>query len=375
MTDDSGSRPLPRHPFFVWSTTAIFICASLGVPALPGCEDPAVDSPRVRERSRLSVVQERPGEKRIEGIGPIHGFGKSRDTTFIHCLELVLEATGRKLDYDELMGISGIAFRMQFNVDRWDVGNPDPLVGDSCLDLLFSAIGVEYELWVVRRDELAEVAALRRKINESIDRGAPVLAANIMPPEDWGIITGYRPGYQWLCRSYNGGALHDDRPAKGWPTAVILLKSRKTMPPLRKTHAESIAHAVELFEQRSRGSYAHGASAFDFWCQNLRSASDRRYIHANVWTYIGLMDARAAAVRYLRSIAKEFGSHERFILQAADRYDAEVLALREGYRYVPSEQAFRDSVPPAEMRQRQIAVLLKAKELEQQAINALRQAK
>ncbi len=94
-----------------------------------------------------------------------------------------------------------------------------------------------------------------------------------------------------------------------------------------------------------------------------------------MWTYIGLMDARASAVRYLRSIAKEFGSRERFILQAADKYDAEVRLLREGYRYVPSEQAFRDSVPPAEMRQRQIAVLLKAKDLEQQAINALRQAK
>lgn len=321
------------------------------------------------------VVEEGPGERRIEGIGPIRGFGKSRDTTFIHCLELILEAMGRRIGYDELMGISGMAFRTQFCANRWDVGNPDPLVGDSCLDVLFPAIGMNYEVWVVRRDELAEVALLRRKINESIDRGAPVLAANIIPPEDWGIITGYRPAYQWLCRSYNGGAHRVDRPAKAWPTGVVLLKARRAMPSLKKTHIASIARAVDLFEQRRKGNYALGASAFDFWCQSLRGASDRKYIHANVWTYIGLMDARAAAVRYLRSIAKEFGARERFILQAANRYDAEVRVLREGYRYVPSERAFRDSLPPAEMRTRQIGVLLKAKELEQEAINALRHAK
>lgn len=366
---------MPRHPLPVLLASVTLLCATLSMLTFSGCEEPALLAPRVRERSRLSIVQERAGERRIEGIGPIRGFGKSRDTTFIHCLELILEAMGRRIGYDELMGISGMAFRTQFRVNRWDVGNPDPLVGNSCLGVLFPSIGVDYEILVVRRDELAEVAALRRKINESIDRGAPVLAANIMPPEDWGIITGYRPAYKWLCRSYNGGALRVDRPAKGWPTAVVLLKARRPMPPLRKTHVASIARAVDLFEQRRKGNYALGAKAFDFWCQSLRGAQDRRYIHANVWTYIGLMDARAAAVRYLRSIAKEFGSRERFILQAADRYDAEVRLLREGYRYVPSEQAFRDSVPPAEMRQRQIAVLLKAKDLEQQAINALRQAK
>lgn len=331
-------------------------------------------SPRVRERSRLSVVQ-RPGEKRLEGIGPIRGFGKSRDSTFMHCLELILEAIGRRISYDQLMGISGTAFRAQFRVNRWDVGNPDPVVGDSCLDTLFRAIGVDYELWVVRRDELAEVAALRRKINQSIDRGAPVLAANIMPPEDWGIITGYRPGYKWLCRAYNGGAQKVDRLARGWPTAVVLLKRLRGMPPLRKTHAESIARAIELFGRRRKGDYALGANAFDFWIQSLRTVRNRKYIHPNVWTYIGLMDARAAAVRYLREIAGEFGSRRRFILQAADRYDAEVRLLREGYRYVPSARDFPDSLPPREMRQRQIGTLLRAKELERQAIDALRQAK
>jgi hypothetical protein len=180
-----------------------------------------------RERSTVSVIRdERPGLVRIDGIGPIRGFAKGRDNTFMHCLELVLAATGRGVGYDELMGLSGLAFRVQFRMDQWDVGNPDPLVGADCLKALFPAIGWEYETWIVRQDEIAEANSLRQAINQSIDRGIPVLAANIIPPEDWGIILGYRPDRVWLCRSYNGGAERVDQPAKGWPTAVVILTRR-----------------------------------------------------------------------------------------------------------------------------------------------------
>lgn len=342
------------------------------VPALPGCAEPAPPVPR--ERSRLKKVHEGRGTLRIEGIGPIRGFARGRDNTFMHCLELVLDAMGRKIGYDELMGLSGMAFRLQFCLDRWDVGNPDPLVGASCLEVLFSAIGLDYEVRVVRRDELAAAADLKRAIRESLDRKLPVLAANVIRPEDWGIITGYRPGYQWLCRSYHGGAQRSDREANDWPTAVVLLRRRLPRPPRRQAHLASVGRAVELFERRRSGRHALGARAFEVWCDRLRAAGDRSYIHPNVWTYIGLMDARAAAERYLRDIASEFGGRERYVLQAADLYAREVRLLREGYVHVPSERKFPDSMPPKEMRERQIRVLQEAGELEAKAIALLRKA-
>ncbi len=339
-----------------------------------GCPAPEKLSPQAPERARLARVKDGSGAVRIEGLGPIRGFARSRDCTFMHCLELVLHGAGRTVDYDELMGLSGMAFRLQFRTDRWDVGNPDPLVGENCVDYLFSQIGVKHETRVVRRDEQRQAAALRQEIADSIDRGMPALAANIMPPEDWGIITGYQSEYQWLCRSYNGDARESDRPARGWPTAVVLLKSLGKRPPVDRAYADSLRRAVQLYERRKSGAHAVGAAAFDYWIQHLRGVQNRDYLHANAWTYVSLMDARAAAVRYLRKIARQAGAGERFVLQAADYYDQEVRLLQEGYRHVPAESMFPDTAPPYVYRDRQIQVLRQARTLEDKAIDALRRA-
>ncbi len=337
-----------------------------------GCPSP--DLPPPVERSRLSIVSEQPGSVRVEGVGPIRGFAKGRDCTFMHCLELILEATGRKIGYDELMGISGMAFRTQFRVDKWDVGNPDPLVGDNCLDVLFPAIGWQYEVRIVRRDELAEADSLFRAIRQSIDHSVPVLAANVIPPEDWGIITGYRRDRLWLCRAYNPPAQQVDQPAAGWPTAVVLLTSKLPLPPRRPIHAASIRRAVDLFDKRAVGPYAEGRKSFDEWCQSLRTARDRSYLHPNFWTYVGLIDARGAAVRYLRGIAKEFGSREIHLTTAANSYDEEVRLLLGAMEYVPPEHQYSDSIPPIDVRNHQIEVLQKARALEEKAIESLKKA-
>ncbi len=311
---------------------------------------------------------------RIEGIGAIRGFANGRDATFVHCLELVLEAMGTRVDYDELMGVSGLAFRTQFRIDRWDPGNPDPLVGADCLPTLFAAIGWGYEVWVVRRDELAEADALRRSIRQSIDAGAPVLAANLIPPEDWGIITGYRRDGAWLCRAYNGGAERSDKTATGWPTAVVFLTRPTGKSNAPQRHKDSLRRAVEMQDVKIHDSYALGAQAFEEWRRSLRSVRDAQYVHANFWTYIGLIDARAAAVRYLRSIAEEFGPQKIYVSEAADWYDKEVRLLLDGLNDVPSERLYRDSIPPVETRARQIDTLGQAQSMEQSAVSALRKA-
>ncbi|MBX3395703.1 MAG: hypothetical protein KF841_10080 [Phycisphaerae bacterium] len=326
------------------------------------------------ERARITRISEQPGSVRLDGLSPLVGFAHGKDCTFIHCLEVVTEGLGRPFGYDELMGVSGMAFRLQFRVDRWDVGNSDPLVGESNLDLLFEAVGWEYEVRIVRRDQMSEAAALRGQIAQSLDRSVPVLAANIIRPEDWGIVVGYRADQQWLCRSYNNGALSTDAVANGWPTAVVLL-NRRTAPAARQNVLRaSIRQAVDLFQRRQSGRYALGSQAFDAWSRGLRSASDRSYLHPNAWTYVCLMDARAAAARYLRSIAREFGAQGKHLEAAAIIYEEELRILREGYRYVPSESSFPDSMPPQEMRDRQIDTLQRAKSHEEQAIAELERA-
>lgn len=345
----------------------------IGLVACGSCAPPAA-TPVVSERARVSLVRERPGEARVDGVGPIVGFAKGRDCTFIHCLELVLDSVGRKITYDELMAVSGMAFRTQFRVDRWDVGNSDPLVGDNRMDDLFGSIGWQYEVRVVRSDEFNEVEALHRAIRQSIDNQVPVLAANVVPPEDWGIITGYRRVPDYLCRSYNGNAQKMDTLATGWPTAVIVLTQRQPPPVREKMRLDAVRRAIELSEKRAVGPYAQGTRALDEWCQSLRSVGDRNYVHANFWTYICLIDARAAAVRYLRSVAKDFGPRQIHVAQAADLYDQEVRLLLANREYVPQDHVFGDRLPPKETRDRQIETLQAAKKLEVQAVAALKRA-
>ncbi|MEK6642983.1 MAG: hypothetical protein AABZ08_03675 [Planctomycetota bacterium] len=342
--------------------------------ALTGCPAPKTEEPTIRERSRVSIVRDRPGDVRVDGIGALRGFAKGRDCTFMHCLELVLEATGRKIGYDELMGLSGMAFRTQFRTDRWDVGNPDPLAGESVLDVLFPAIGWDYDLRIVKQEDYAEKDALYRAVSKSIDAGFPVLAANIIPPEDWGLIVGYRGSRTWLCRSYNGDAEASDKSATGWPTATLFLTNRKSRPEVRKAHLESIRRAVELFDRKASGQNVLGRKALEAWTEALRSPKDRSYIHANFWTYVSLIDARGAAVRYLRMIAKEFGTRDLHLGMAADYYDSEVRVLLQGMNNVPAEHTFPVGLPPAEYRAKQIETLRQALALEEKAIESLKKA-
>lgn len=370
LEPDGRRRAAPSfaRPFVGYAASVLAWPWLLGV----GCGPPA--APSVRERPLISIVREAPGQARIEGVGTIRGFAQGRDHTFIHCLELVLAGAGRDVAYDELMGLSGLAFRLQFRVDRWDVGNPDPFVGESCAGPLFAAIGWDYEVRAVRRDELAEANALREAIRQSLDDGVPVLAANLIPPEDWGIITGYRPDRTWLCRAYHGGAEAEDRPATGWPTAVVMLTNRRQPMPPRAARDTSLRRAVELFDLQRSGSHAVGEKAFDNWCISLSTVHDHRYVHANFWTYVSLIDARAAAVRYLRGIAPGFGPKAMHLSAAAEWYDKEVRLLLQGLAHVPSERRFPNTMPPVEMRNRQIEILREAQKMERAAIEALRKA-
>lgn len=343
---------------------------------LSGCTKPQKPLPPPRQETmNVSLVRESPANAHIAGLGALKGFANGRDCTFMHCLEIVLDGLGRKFSYDDLMGVSGLAFRFQIRQDTFDTSNADPMTGVSVLDPLFNAVGWDYDLRVVPRDNLIGADALVQAIHDSVDRGVPVLAANVIPPEDWGIIVGYRQQSQWLCRSYNGGAESSDQVATGWPTAVVLLTNRRTRQASMQMHVDAIRRAVEMWEQSGTGNYAVGRRAFDAWIELVRAPRDNRYVHANFWTYISLIDARAAAVRYLQANASQFGPKDRYLQMAAEWYDQEVKLLIQNLRYVPSGKTNTVTIPPAETRNQQIEAIRSAKALEEKAIDSLKRAR
>lgn len=344
------------------------------VAAAAGCVTSAVPAPQSRVKITLARVGEE--EVRVSGFGPIAGWAEGRDNTFMHCFELLLDALGRPITYDELMGMSGAAFRIQVHVDTWDASSPDPLVGYDCAAPVMAAVGMSYQVYYVPQQDIEQVQRLRHDIAASLDAGLPVLACNVLPPANWGIICGYRSrGREWYCRGYSDDARDTDQPARAWPDAVVILSAPKPVADLRPAYLDSIKRAAELYDTPLAGGYAMGRAAFEHWCELLSHATERAYLQPNAFTYVTLIDARSAAVRYLRKIAPSLAGHQADLEAAAALYAREAQLLLDAMPSVPFPRQVPLGLPPPETRQRQIAALKEAMELERQAVELLKRVR
>lgn len=336
-----------------------------------GCAGPAILPPQ--DRVRIAVIRVGSHEAMLDGIEPIRGFGVERDNTFMHCLELVLAALGRPIPYEDLMGLGGAAFRLQVRVDTWCSSGPDALVGYDCVAPVMAAAGLDYVTYYPRRDSDSDVQRVRKEVVRSIDLGLPVLASNVIPPADWGIITGYRQrGAEWRCRAYADAARDRDQRAVDWPLAVVVISPPKPPSDMRPACMASLKRAVELYETSLAGDYVLGRAAFDHWSRQLMLAHDRSYIQPNAWTYVSLLDARTAASRYLRGLAAKLPAHQGTLNEAADLYAREAELLRAGLADVPFPAQLPVGLASPDMRRRQVEVLRESRDLEAQAIELLK---
>ncbi|MFO0973431.1 MAG: hypothetical protein U1A27_08350 [Phycisphaerae bacterium] len=345
---------------------------ALGLMSAGGCGKPATQVVEV-ERSALVVIRQ-PTQTRIEGLSALAGWGAGRDCTFMHCLEVTLNGLGRHVDYDELMGLSGLAFRTQFRPGAWDASCPEPFAGAECVSAALSALGLEAQTFFPQRGGVAgESVAARDAVHKSLDAGVPVLATNLIPPENWGIVTGYSAGgKRWWCRTYE--SRESDAAATGWPTAIFIVLRRTGRPEPRAAHRASVARAVSLHGLSETSGFAQGRGAFEAWAAELEKASGREYMQANAWTYVSLVDARGAAARYLRRIAPEFGLARGAVLRAADLFERERQQLENGRAFVPWPRDVPGGEPPEAVRSRQRVALREAALLEEQAFAELRKA-
>lgn len=365
------SRGVDRRP---WrgNPAAVLVATGLLVGYAAGC---APREEEIVERPKIGQVREKE-TVRLTGLAPLRGWGEHRDCSLMHCLEVTIEALGRAIDYDELMGLSGMAFRAQFRTDVWDTGNPDPLVGEECLSGLMAAIGFEYALYTPDRSDPRSMAQVRDAIVASIDYSFPVLATNLIPPENWGIITGYRDkGQKLWCRTYDYSSQNLDQLAKEWPSAVLVLTRKLSLPDRTAARRGSLQRAVALISKTRTGEYAQGRNAIETWCRMLEKAADRDYLQANAWTYVSLIDARSAAARYLRrlSSAPDFAADRVHLTRAANAYERERQVLIGAIDYVKFPADVRPgTLPSASTRQQQVKALRQAALCEEEAVTALR---
>ncbi len=273
-----------------------------------------VNSHVVREGNRVS----------IDNVPPAAGNGNG----YVRGLETMLAHAGTPVNYERLMGLSGIAFITQADIEhRWegkiDVGwwPLDPWGLQLRRDFLGRAIGCSLSEvgWVsFTSDQYAEISGrlpqvyheqIEPHVKRSIDAGRPVLAMG-----DFGfVISGYdgetaKPPVWGRCGW--GTASRIDR-AESWPIGLLMLGSRATPMNPDEADFEALRFAVALAhdqagptEDRWRHRRFTGQKAYAAWASLLRNTDepleDRH--HANM--KFRLRDNRTAAVAYLRGIAE-----------------------------------------------------------------------
>ena len=119
--------------------------------------------------------------------------------------ESVMQALGEKdIDYTYMIGVSGLAFRMQTAKDGLCPSSPHAYCGYACYDISDKALPyrtVRFEL-MDADDETIDVA--RRAVTASIHKGIPAQYGS----EEDGVIIGYgNGGEELICFHYmvNGG--------------------------------------------------------------------------------------------------------------------------------------------------------------------------
>jgi len=296
---------------------------------------------------------------------------------FIRALTTAMRAVGEDIDYDRLMGLSGLAFRLQIKQPEWHGSAPDAGCGFDCMGTALDALGYASE--EVRTNPKKEPPDNRAAIVQSIDRGVPVVAMDLQGGMDWGVVAGYVDGGKKLLCAAKG----QYSPAKKWPWLVVVIGDKEKEPDRRENFIRSLKLAVELANTEKYDDYASGFAAYEAWIDDL--TDDAKLdglirekpgpILVNARCYGCLVGARTCAFGYLRSIEGEFSVRAaEHLSKAADFYEAVETKLRAGRKHAPHLRQLKGRPWTREMRHAEAAVLKECLALEKQAVAQIEKA-
>jgi len=319
-------------------------------------------------------------ENVLEGI-PNLVWGKSGEATYIASLNLAMQHLAKedneiqrnfrssleRRSYEDLMSMSGAAFRINVKQPQWGPSSPDMYPRLHAVEHLgYQLTPRVIDLTNERlKDETFEL------IKQEIENNRPVIAIDLIKGPDWGIITGYR-GDKLVCRTYYDQT-SDYSIAQKFPWVIHTINKTGTIQNRKRAIREALKFAYDHFyvEKLPLGSpdvyYANGLSAYDAWIKDLRDENKisslkklnivasniielfmklakskqennipdeelvfENYWHINTWYYNSLTDARRSAANFLKRVAKkDFEGKEREILQKVEEIFQEIAEILE----------------------------------------------
>lgn len=275
-------------------------------------------------------------KKILDGVNSVSNW-----TSIAGALQGTLMHLGERFDEQEIMGLTGHAFRLAIRTGEDGIADS---AGTVSLDYgraiqLYAGLGHKFEHFSARPadrgyDRRREEAI--KRIQRSIDRGVPAIVYDLQLPE-FGLVKGYddRAGLIYVSTTVSsqyGEAL----PLRQWPAPgrlgwieVIVLGDRQRFD-RRRAEQEALCFAVDYAERGEPcgpDDTVHGLAAYERWLEGytLQGGLSR---HGNARCIQIVLSARRDAARFLRAIA---GSYEpgagAALDQAAAAYDAEALAF------------------------------------------------
>ena len=232
-------------------------------------------------------------------------------------LYAALQYMGEPWTYEQLMGLSGACYRLNF-VEVWDWSATDALVAFDYVSPLMRAIGYENVFYErLQKDERAEE---RARIMADLRRGRPVLGINLRVAAEWGVITGYDDnGRVFYCRSYfDKNYLNENQDyleTDNWPFLIQHFGEETQKPCALENLRASLRLLCESFEAPCERGYWQGREAYErwiaglrnekLWTKSLKNKQDdiRRRLGVNESMLLNLEDARRCAAAYLRENA------------------------------------------------------------------------
>jgi hypothetical protein len=233
-----------------------------------------------------------------------------------------MRALGCEISYEYLVGVSGLAFRMQLSKGGFCPSSPHPWCGYNCVARSNEAL--PWKMHIFHKPEgPVPSRGIRQSVVESIDAGVP---AQYGAEED-GIVAGYQKGGdEWLCchPQHDDGATMCVEANLAWGVAIPT--ERKNQAPNRRVLAEgALRQAVQMAEEDSAGGYFLGLRAWKEYIARLHELSlcdeNQEMLFGSNWIYACLAEHRACASSYLREIGSEFSPPARdHLIQAALLY-------------------------------------------------------
>ncbi len=300
----------------------------------------------------------------IKGIKKL-AWATDREVPFYGCIERVMEVFNEPYDYNDLMGLSGVAYKLFLNKKKWDfesqMGSHSPFK-----EQLLASIGYELISIKLENDSVEAREKMVNAIRKEIDEIRPVLAFDLITPEDWGLIVGYVDD-KLLVRTYNEnpnktlkkywesigwiqkdqGTIDEYYIGDNFPSEILVF--RKNNPVIDKTEAirDALKFSVETMKKPEITSgtnlFANGIHAYDKWIEMLEDEDyfDKLtkeeftlHIHMNAWIYGVLFDSRLAAIQFANKIKSKFVDKERkALIEIEDIYATNVQYMKEEWKY------------------------------------------